>query len=175
MAADYYQRYPERFGKKTEVSYEIVGSTRTLDPSERAALLRAVERAADQSDWRGWAAALAAEGQPVTYTRTSASDRLIHPKLREFLEGLKPERSSPPAFVQGRVYVARVVGKTEHPARPFEEVQRDIERLLGPAQVSAAIERAARDVMKTTEVELVDAPRPPERGSLARKTEGKQP
>jgi hypothetical protein len=167
MARDYYDRYPERFGASKQSSYELVGTTRALASGERIALLRALEGAAQQGDWKAWADTLAKQGHAVSYSRVAADDRLLHPKLRELLQGLTGGQPSPTAFVQGRAYVARRSGEAEKPPRPFDEVREDIERLLGPAQVSAAFERAAQDVLKTTRVELVDAPKPEKPHPLA--------
>jgi hypothetical protein len=167
MALDYYKQHPERFGASKQKTYQLIGTTRALAGSERAALLRDLEGAAAQSDWKLWAESLAKRGHAVAYSEATAGDRLLHPKLRELLSGLKPGQVAAPAFIQGRAYLARVGGEAEQPPRPFDEVREDIERLLGPSQVSAAVERVAREVMKATRVELVNAPKPAEPHPLA--------
>ena len=167
MALDYYKQHPERFGASKQKTYQLVGTTRVLAGSERAALLRDFEAAATQGDWKAWAEDLAKRGHAVAYSEAAAGDRLLHPKLRELLSGLKPGQAPTPVFIQGRAYVARVAGEAEQPPRAFDEVREDIERLLGPSQVSAAVERAAHEVMKTARVELVNAPKPPAPHPLA--------
>jgi hypothetical protein len=169
MALDYYQRFPQRFGARKDKSFELVGTTRSVTGTERSRLLTELEHAADQGDWKAWAERLETTGHPVTYSRLTEDDRLLNPKLRELLVGLKDNRPSPAVFVQGRAYVARTAGETERPPRPFEEVRPEIERLLGPSQVSDAVQRVATEVLKNTRVELVQAPRAPEPHPLLNK------
>jgi hypothetical protein len=159
MALDYYKRFPEQFGATKQRTYELVGTTRALASHERLAILGELEHAAEKSDWKAWAEELAKRSLSVSYSSVSSSDRTIDPKLGELLDGLKSSQPSPPVFVQGRAYVARMTGEATKPPRPFEEVREEVERLLGPAQISTAVEAAAREVMKTERVELVNAPK----------------
>jgi hypothetical protein len=169
MAFDYYQRFPQRFGARKDKSFELVGTTRSLAGTERTRLLSELEHAADEGDWKAWAERLETTGQPVTYSRVTEDDRLLNPKLRELLLSLKDNHPSPAVFVQGRTYVARTAAETERPPRPFEEVRPEIERLLGPSQVSDAVTRVAPDVLKNTHVELVNVPPAPEPHPLLKK------
>ena len=160
MALDYYKRYPERFGGGSERRHEILGATRSLSMDERTRMLEKLSDGARKTDWKAWAEELQKGGLPVTFLTSSSVDSLLHPKLRTLLDGLKSGTASPVVFVEGRAYLGRVVGEDVRPPKPFDTVREQIERLLAPAQVSAAIEQAAEDVLKNAKVEILDQATP---------------
>lgn len=162
IVADYYQKHPDRFGGGTESQYEVVGSSRGVSPQERQGFLTKLRDAASTSDWKQWAAELANGGLPATFSTGAMSDRLLHPKLRELLSGLEAHKPSAIVFVDGRPYVARVVGKSAKAPRPLEDVRADIVRALTSVQLSAAVEKAAAEVMKTAKVDRLKQASPQE-------------
>jgi hypothetical protein len=160
MALDYYKHYPERFGGGTERQYELLGATRGLSMDERTRMLEKLSDGAKKTDWKAWAEELQKSGLPVTFLTSSSVDSLLHVKLRTLLDGLKPGTPSSVVFVEGRAYVGRVTTEVVRPPKPFDIVRDQIERLLGPGQVSAAIEHAADDVLKNAKVEILAQPEP---------------
>jgi hypothetical protein len=160
MALDYYNHYPERFGAGSERQYEILGATRGLSMDERTRMLEKLSEGAKKTDWKAWAEELQKAGLPVTFLTSSSVDSLLHAKLRTLLDGLKSGTPSSVVFVEGRAYVGRLSAETNRPPKPFDTVREQIERLLAPAQVSAAIERAAEDVLKDAKVEILTQPEP---------------
>jgi hypothetical protein len=157
MALDYYKHYPERFGASTARDYELVGATRSLSTDERTRMLAKLTEGASKQDWKVWAESLQKAGYPLTFSGSSSDDKLLQPKLRTLLEGLKAGTPSSVVFVEGRAYIARVVAETARPPQPFEAVREDIQRLLAPTQLSAAVEQAAAEVLKTAKVEILPA------------------
>ncbi len=177
MIANYYQSHPERFGGGTERHYELIGASRGLSPDERTKVLAKLQDAAKEKDWKTWAGDLEAGGLPVTFSTAVAGDKVLHPKLRELLASLQPQQPSAPVFVDGRPYVARISGEQARSPRPLDEVRGEIVRTLTPVQLSAALEKAAAEVMKNAKVEILEAgraaaPAPPASLQLPR---GRQP
>jgi hypothetical protein len=155
MIAEYYRTHPERFGGKTQRRCEVVGATRDLTPDERNTVMKALREADRHQDWSDWSSSLVKKGLPVSLTSTSDDDLLLHAKLGELLRSLKPQVPSQVTLISGRPYVARVTGEERTPPRPLAEVRGEIERLLSPAQLSAALERVGRDARKSVEVEVL--------------------
>lgn len=160
MALDYYKHYPERFGGGSERRYELVGATQALSSDERVRLLAKLSDGVSKQDWKAWAEELQKQGLPVTFLASSSADSLLHPKLRTLLDGLKTGTASSVVFVDGRAYVGRVTSEDARPPKPFDTVREQIERSLMPAQVSAALEQAAGDVLKNAKVEILQEPAP---------------
>jgi hypothetical protein len=156
MVRSYYHEHPDRFGAKTERTYELVGSTRVMATTERDKLLTGLKGIEKQADWEAVVAKLKQTGMPVTLTVTNSSDKLLDQNLRDLLRQLPASQVSPVTFVQGRVYVARVKGEENQPPRPFEEVSAEIERLLAPGQLSQAIEAVSKQVLSDSKVELLE-------------------
>jgi hypothetical protein len=155
MVSEYYRTHPERFGGKTHRRCEIVGATRDLTPDERNTAMKALREAERQRDWSDWSSGLVKKGLPVSLTSTSDDDQLLHAKLGELLRSLKLQVPSQVTLISGRPYVARVTGEERTQPRPLSEVRGEIERLLAPAQLSAALERVGKDARKTVEVEVM--------------------
>lgn len=156
MVRSYYEEHPDRFGAKTERTYELLGSTRTMVAGERDKLLSSLKGVEKQVDWEAVVAKLKQAGMPVTLTVTNSSDQLLEQSLRDLLRQLPADQASPVTFVQGRVYVARVKGEEKQPPRPLAEVSTEIERLLAPSQLSRAIESVSEQVMSNAKVELLE-------------------
>jgi hypothetical protein len=160
MVAEYYRTHPERFGGKTRRRCEVLGATRDLTPDERNTVMKALREAERQQDWGDWSSALVKKGLPVSLTSTSDDDQLLHAKLGELLRSLKPQVPSQVTLVSGRPYVARITGEERATPRPLAEVRGEIERLLSPAQLSAALERVGKDARKNVEVEVLPGATP---------------
>jgi hypothetical protein len=158
MALHYYKHYPERFGGGMERRYELVGATRALSSDERTRLLAKLSDSTAQRDWKQWSDELQKSGYPVTFLAATSGDKVLHPKLRTLLDGLKNGTDSPVVFIEGRPYVGRVAGEDTRAPKPFDTVREEIERLLVPAQVSVAVEQAAQDVLKSSKVEILNLP-----------------
>jgi hypothetical protein len=156
MVSEYYQAHPERFGGGTENQYELVGASRTPSPDERSKFVTKLRDPGSRTDWKAWAKDIADRGLPAVYSTGLMGDSVLHPKLRELLSGLEPNKPSAVVFVDGRPYVARVTGKQAKTPRPLEEVRASIVRTLTPVQLSAAVETTAAEVMKTTKVEIIN-------------------
>jgi hypothetical protein len=155
MVTEYYRTHPERFGGEMHRRCEIVGATRDLTPDERNTVMKALREAERQRDWGDWSRGLVKKGLPVSLTSTSDDDQLLHAKLGELLRSLKVQVPSQVTLIAGRPYVARITGEERKPARPLAEVRGEIERLLAPAQLSAALERVGKDARKAVEVEIM--------------------
>jgi hypothetical protein len=161
MVEQYYRNHPERFGSRLRRRCEIVGASRDLTPDERNKLVKALREAERYQDWNDWSSTLVKKGLPVALTSTADDDQLLHAKLGELVRSLKPQAPSQVTLVSGRPYVARITGEERTPPRPLAEVRSEIERLLAPAQLSAALERVGKDARKTIEVELLPAANAP--------------
>lgn len=155
MVTEYYRTHPERFGGKAHRLCEIVGASRDLTPDERNSVMKALREAERERDWSAWSSALVKHGLPVSLTSTSDDDQLLHAKLGELLRSLKVQVPSQVTLISGRPYVARITGEERAQPRPLAEVRGEIERLLSPAQLSAALERVGKDARKTVEVEIM--------------------
>jgi hypothetical protein len=157
MVRAYYQDHPERFGARTERTYDLLGSTRALAPQERDKLLTALKGVERESDWQTVAERLSHQGLPLALTTTTSWDKALDQRLRDALRQLEAGKTSPVTFVQGRVYLARTKGEEQTPPRPFEEVRVEIERMLTPNQLSDSIDAVSKQVLKQAKVELFDA------------------
>lgn len=155
MIADYYRNHPERFGGKTRRLCEVVGATRDLSPDERNTLMKALRDGQRETDWKAWVEVLTKKQLPVSLTSTADDDQLLVARLGELIRSLKPGAPSQVVLISGRPYVARLTGEEKAPARPLAEVRGDIERLLSPAQLSTALEKAGREARKQVEVEIL--------------------
>lgn len=160
MIEEYYRSHPERFGGKTRHLCEVVGATRDLSPDERSDVMKALRDGEHQTDWKAWVDTLTKKQLPVSLTSTADDDQLLVARLGELIRSLKPGVPSQVVLVSGRPYVARLTGEEKTPPRPLSEVRADIERLLSPAQLSAALERVGREARKQVEVEIVKGAEP---------------
>lgn len=160
MIAEYYRSHPERFGGRTRRLSEVVGATRDLSPDERSSVMKALQDAQRQTDWKAWVETLTKKQLPVSLTSTADDDQLLVARLGELIRSLKPGAPSQVVLISGRPYVARLTGEEKAPARPLAEVRTDIERLLSPAQLSSALEKAGREARKQVEVEILKSSGP---------------
>lgn len=159
MIEEYYRSHPERFGGKTRHLCEVLGASRDLSPDERNAVMKALRDADHEQDWGAWLGSLTKKQLPVSLTKTADDDQLLVAKLGDLIRSLKPGAPSQVVLVSGRPYVARLTGEEKASPRPLSEVRAEIERLLSPAQISAALEKVGRDARKQVEVEILNGAR----------------
>ena len=147
----YYNENRDRFGARTERSFEMLLSTRTLSDAEQRSLLDAVAKSTEQ-DWAKLAAMLRADGLPIHHRRGVAGRAPLPPKLEQTLRTMKVGKASPPIFAQGKAFVLRVTGETQFPPRTLEEASGEIRERLAPLQVKKAIADARAEAMQNVKV-----------------------
>jgi PPIC-type PPIASE domain len=160
MIEEYYRSHPERFGGKTRHLCEVVGATRDLSPDERNRVMKALQDAQRQTDWKAWVETLTKKQLPVSLTSTADDDQLLVARLGELIRSLKPGAPSQVVLISGRPYVARLNGEEKAQPRPLAEVRADIERLLSPAQLSSALEKVGKEARTQVEVEILKSAGP---------------
>lgn len=153
MKRRYYEEHPERFGALKTKAYELLGSKRALSGQERVQVMNKLEEASATENWQEVATQLSEAGLPVFFAKGTLEEATLHPKLRELMSSLNVGRRSTLTFVQGRAYVARVVGETTVPPRPFAKVQEEIERQLEPVRLREALEAVGAKALERVEVE----------------------
>jgi hypothetical protein len=157
----YYKEHPERFGASETKTYELLGTKRAVVGQERAAVMQALQEAGGLADWKAKSVELEARGLPLVYAVGDVSGQLVHPRLRELLDGLTEGKASPVVFVQERAYVARITGSRKIPPKPLAEVSEEIRRALTPVQLRNAAEKAAAQLMDGAKIERFALPAGP--------------
>lgn len=154
MIRAHYEKNPERYGKRTVRTYDLLATERELSSQERVLLMKAV-KGKQRADFEAWAAELKKQGLPVRVQRGSTDHKMLHPKLQRLVKGLKDGEQSPLSFVEGRGYIAKITGGREQGPRPLSEVRDDIERVLKPIQTKAAVKQATGGLLSQVQVEYV--------------------
>lgn len=147
----YYDRNKDRFGARSERSFEMLLSTRTLTDAEQRLLLDAVAESAEE-DWAKLAAMLNADGLPMHHRRGVVGRAPLPPKLEQTLRTMKVGKASAPIFVQGKAFVLRVTGEKQFPPRTLKEVSGEIRERLAPLQVKKAIAKIRAEAMRDVTV-----------------------
>jgi hypothetical protein len=153
----YYEQNKDRFGARTERSFEMLFSTRTLSDSEQRSMLDALAKSkavanSAEEDWAKLAATLRADGLPIHHRRGVAGRTPLPPKLEQTLRTMKVGKASAPIFVQGKAFVLRVTGEKQFPPRTLKEVSGEIRERLAPLQVKKAIAKIRAEAMRDVTV-----------------------
>jgi hypothetical protein len=152
MVREYYQDHPAQFGAKTIRTYEMLAGNRRLNTAERDDLMAALKGAADRKDWQEWARTLQSQGYPIVARRGQVDEKLLHPQLQQLMTSLKKGETSRVSFVEGVVYIVRIIDEKQIAPRPLPEVSAEIRRILLPVQLKKAVKQASDQVLQTTEV-----------------------
>jgi hypothetical protein len=152
MVRGYYNAHPERFGGKTIRRYEMITSDRKLKSAERDRLMTALTGPAEKADWGQWVNMLQQQGHPVVYRQGQAAEKALNPRLRQVMGNLKKDEASNLVFIQGDVYVVRILEEQTIAPRPLSEVSAQIRKALLPVQLKKAVKQASEKVLATTDV-----------------------
>jgi hypothetical protein len=114
-----------------------------------------LSEAAQHTDWASWAASLQKRGLPMAFASGKGNESALQAELRKVVASLAPGQTAPITFVQGRLYLVRVVAMEPVPPHPFEQVQAEIRHTLEPTQVKASLESARKAVLPKTRIEYV--------------------
>jgi hypothetical protein len=152
QAERYYREHPDRFGASDTKRFELVGSDRELSASEREVALKALAEADSEKDWANWTKGLRAKGLPFAFSSGRGNEGVLHAQLTGAVDALRVGEVSPVIFVQGRAYVARVVGADPVAPVPFERVKAQIREALAPRQVKGSLEAAGKVVLPRAHV-----------------------
>lgn len=156
MVQQYYDAHPDQFGAGTSVTYETIRTDAPLTEAARDQLLAALSSPAKTADWAAAVERLKQKGFPVTYRKASSDVERLEPQVRDLIGRLKAGRSSEPTFIQGTLYVARLLDERKIAARPLSEVSGDIRKILLPVQLKKAAKQAADQVLKESKVEYME-------------------
>ncbi len=156
MVTDYYKKYPERFGAKTEKVYEMISTGRNLRYKERDLLLKSLVKPESKKDWGKWVNELKAKKLPVFYKKGTAVKGLLHKDIETLIAGLGNGKTSKLRFIDERPYLVRITDTKKTPPRPLAEVGTQIRKALGPLQLKKVVRQISKDVMKSATVEYVD-------------------
>ena len=152
MVRDYYNKYPERFGAKTDKTYEMISTDRKLGYKERDLFLTNLIKPESKKDWGKWVKALKAKKLPVFYKKGKVVKGLLHKELQAMMNKLEKGKSSKLRFIDGRPYVVRIIEEKEVKPLPLSEVSIEIRKKLGPIQLTKVVRQISKDVLKTADV-----------------------
>lgn len=153
MVKDHYNKYPERFGAKTEKKYEMISTGRALNHKERNLLLKNLVKPESQKNWAKWVKNLKAKNLPVFYKKGNVVKGLLHEDLDAITARLHKGKTSKLHFIDERPYVIRIIDEKMISPRPLTEVSRQIRKTLGPLELKKVVGKISEDVLKTATVE----------------------
>jgi len=154
MVKDYYDKHKARFGATSIRQFELITTTRSLQGAERVRVLRQLT-GLERKNWKTYVQMLKKQGLPIDYRTGNADEKLLHASLRTMLATLKLKEVSKPFFIEGRVYIVRIISEKRRQARPLNEVSAAIRKALAPIQLQKAIAEISADIMKTAKIEYV--------------------
>jgi len=148
----YYSEHPQRFGATTERKYELIFSKQAVKGNARVDMLQALS---SLSKAERWEESVQAQGpdSPLGYATGHESEQALHPKLKEVLETLVVGRASNIIYVQGRAYVARIVGESKRNPKPLAEVSDEIRKSLQLVHTRDAFRKVGKKATDEVKVE----------------------
>lgn len=156
MVQEYYEANPERFGGTIVREYEMISVDEKLEGEQRAKMLKNLDQAKNEKDWKGFAAKLKKQHKAVNYSQGNLNQALHIKKVNDVLITLKLNQVSNPFFVDGKLYITRITKETKVAPRPLNQVSGEIRKALAPIQLKKAVKTLADSLMKTANVEYLD-------------------
>ncbi len=153
MIQEYYDKHPQLFGAKTIKEYEMLTSSRVLNPGERDEVFSKLNDASNKDDWQQWQKDQAANGHPMSYRHGKDDDDVLHYKIAQVIKTLSVGQESQFMIVKEIPYLIRVTAEKSIPAKPLSEVTGTIKKALAPQQVKQAIEKIGKQALGEVEVE----------------------
>ncbi len=154
MIKEYYEKHKDRFGGALTRQFEMITTTRALQGNEREPVLRQLELAKNKN-WKTYVQVLKQKHLPIAYRTGNADEKLLHTSLRAMLATLKINEVSKPFFIEGRVYLVKVIREKRQQTRPLNEVSAMIRQSLAPMQLQKAIAEISAEIIKTAKIEYV--------------------
>jgi len=155
MIKEYYDTNPGRFGGRAVREYELITSRERLDGIQRERVLAELAGANTEKNWSRYVAELSKTNLPLLFLRGKTNTGVILDELQSVVDGLGVGEVSKPFFVEGKVYIARVISEKKVTPRPLSEVSADIRKALAPVQLKKAIKKISDEVLGEVNIEYV--------------------
>ncbi|WP_053982159.1 peptidyl-prolyl cis-trans isomerase [Marinagarivorans algicola] len=134
----YYQNNLKDFGGDNIKSFEYIESAQVQDDNTVATLKEALNTLAYASDWAKAAAALRAQGLPVTFKQAKMREQLMKAPFKSVVEAT-PAGQKTAVHVGDTLWVLKVTRHQTMAAKPLAQVSHQIRKALAPLQIKAAI------------------------------------
>lgn len=158
MIKEYYESNLERFGGGSVREYELIASRERLDGVQRERVLSKLADANSQKDWVHYVDKLVKKNVLLQFRRGKTNTGVTLGELQSVLDSMSVGDVSKPFFVDGKVYLARIVSENKMFPRPLGEVSADIRKTLAPVQLKKAIRKISGTVMKDANIEYTNGP-----------------
>lgn len=153
MVQDYYQAHPDKFGGRTVRHYQLLVSIDKLEGKARELMVQVLGDAEEYSDWQTYAQELLKQGQRVQFRQGHSDEQLLEKTLRSMVLQTEVGQVSKPFFIQGNLYVLKIVDEKQYPPKPLSEVSMEIRKLLAPKQLQQAIKQASEQILASAKIE----------------------
>jgi hypothetical protein len=150
----YYKEHATSFGAHSVRSFELLTSPLDAGAQPQQDALTKLAAASNTADWKATASKHPAAGQAaIEYQTGTASDQVLHPRLRHTLLSLPLRQTSATIVIDQRAYIVRVTGESETEPRPLAEVSDGIRKSLAARALKDSVANASADVRKRTQIE----------------------
>lgn len=149
----YYAEHASSFGARSVRSFELLSSPLDTGGKSPEAIAN-LTSAAQTPDWKAAAAkGTKSSKTAIEYQTGTASDQVLHPRLRHALAGLPLNQASSTIIIEQRAYVLRVTGESRNEPRPLSEVSDVIRKSLAARALKEAVAKASSEIRKSTSIE----------------------
>lgn len=149
---EYYERHAEHFGAGKVFSYEILQANAVPAPERLPQLIKQLDEAKQQADWRQYAGRLKQQGQQVVFVQGRTDGPPLHANLSQVIENLDVNQVSNVFYLDKKPHIARIVAVDRRQPRPLDEVRGEIRKALAVQHMKTAIAEASEEVMKSAKV-----------------------
>lgn len=153
MVESYYREHPDRFGALKRWEFELLESLPEQDDKTRDAVLATLARAKSEADWKALAQTANAEGERLSYRRSSAVQGSLAPDVDALLLATNEGAVSDVRLSEGRARRVRVLKLEQTPPKPLSEVSAEIRKALVPMQLKKAVKSASDTVLSQVKVD----------------------
>ena len=153
MVKSYYNSNPNTYGAKELRRFEMVRADVSRSPVLQKELSLLMQGLTPHSNWKVKIEQARQQGQPIFLVSGHSAETGLIDDYHQIIQSLAEGEISPLHSINGILVRFRVTELIQIPAKPIEEVTKDIRKTLAPLQLKRAIQQEAEQLMRNREIE----------------------
>jgi hypothetical protein len=153
MIQAYYANNPSTYGAKTLRRFEMVRADVSRSPVLQKDLSLLIQGLTPHSDWKLSIDQARQQGLPIFLVSGHSAESGLIDDYQQIIQSLAEGEISPLHSINGILVRFRVTELIQVPAKPIEEVSKNIRKTLAPLQLKKAIQQEAELLMRDREIE----------------------